>query len=153
MECATRLVLAECLERLRREATQGVVDTGRYRCRFVVWGQGPALVLIPGMASDAMSFVMLMARLQTHFCCISYYLPDGIDDGARLFKYRHEDLASDLFSLLDHLPIDTCSLLGFSLGATIALSALHRQPNRFSRAILQGGFARRRLSRGEVLLA
>jgi pimeloyl-ACP methyl ester carboxylesterase len=152
-DCAKRLVLNECLERRQREAQQGVVDTGRYRCRYVVWGRGPALVLIPGMASDALSFVMLMARLQAHFRCVSFDLPDGVDDGAHLMTYRHVDLTSDLFALCDHLRIRDCSVLGFSFGSTIALSALQQQPGRFSRAILQGGFARRPLAAAEVLLA
>ena len=152
-DCSKRLLLAECLERYRREAQQGVVDTGRYRCRHVVWGRGPTLVLIPGMASDAMSFVMLMARLQTHFRCVSFDLPDGVDDGAHLMTYHHADLTSDLFALLDYLRIRDCSVLGFSFGSTIALSALHRQPGRFTKALLQGGFARRPLSRAEVMLA
>ena len=59
------------------------MDTGRYRCRYVAWGQGPPLICIPGMAGDAISFVMLMTRLQTHFRCISYDLPDGGQDTVR----------------------------------------------------------------------
>jgi 3-oxoadipate enol-lactonase len=152
-DCAKRLVLSECLDRRRREAQFGVVDTGRYRCRYVVWGRGPTLVVIPGMASDALSFVMLMARLQAQFRCVGFDLPDGIDDGAHLMTYRHADLTNDLFALLDHLHIRDCSVLGFSFGSTIALAALHQQPGRFSRAILQGGFARRPLAAAEVLMA
>ena len=151
--CAKRLALGECLAQFRREAQPGVVDTGRYRCRYVSWGRGPTLVLIPGMASEALSFVMLMARLQAQFRCVSFDLPDGVGDGAHLMTYRHADLTSDLLALLDHLRIRDCALLGFSFGSTIALSALQRQPGRFSRAILQGGFAHRPLARAEVLLA
>jgi pimeloyl-ACP methyl ester carboxylesterase len=152
-DCTQRLLLAECLDRWHREAQTGVVDTGRYRCRYVVWGRGPTLVLIPGIASEALSFVMLMARLQSHFRCISFDLPDGVDDGARPRTYRHEELTSDLFALIDHLNVRECTLLGFSFGSTIALAAAHRQPQRFSRVILQGGFACRPLSRAEVFCA
>ncbi len=152
-ECAQRLVLRECIERRAREAEFGVCDTGRYRCRYVVWGRGPTLVLIPGLASDALSFVMLMARLQAQFRCVSYDLPDGVADGARLTTYRHADLASDLFALLDHLHLRESFLLGSSFGATITLTALQQQPTRFARALLQGGFARRPLSVPEILVA
>jgi pimeloyl-ACP methyl ester carboxylesterase len=146
-------VLADCLSRWDREAHAGVVDTGRYRCRFVLWGRGPALVLIPGMGMDAQGFLMLMARLQSSYRCISYDLPDGSADGANLMRYRHADLADDLFALLDHLAIRKTHVLGSSFGSTIALQALHAQPGRFERAILQGGFARRPLARAEVLAA
>ena len=148
-DCSRRLLLVDCLARWQREARHGEVDTGRYRCRHVVWGTGPTLVLIPGLASDAISFVMLMARLSTYFRCVSYELPDGVADGARLTTYRHDDLTSDLFAMLDHLRLRECFLLGYSFGSTITLSALHQQPQRFPRAILQGGFARRKLSSAE----
>lgn len=152
-DCAQRLVLRECLERWRTETRHGVCDTGRYRCRHVVWGNGPTLVLIPGMGLDAVGFVMLMARLQAHFRCVSFDLPDGNSDGARVRSYRHADHVADLFALLDHLSIRACTLLGSSFGSTIALAALHEQPGRFPRAILQGGFARRPLAWAEVMAA
>lgn len=152
-DCAKRLTLQDCLQRWRSETEQGVVDTGRYHCRYVVWGQGPTLVLIPGTALDAYAFVMLMARLQASFRCVSFALPDGDADGAHLMSYRHADLVADLFALLDHLSIRQCSLFGSSLGSTIALAALHAQPGRFSHALLQGAFARRPLAPAEVLAA
>jgi pimeloyl-ACP methyl ester carboxylesterase len=152
-DCTKRLLLGECLERYGREAQQSVVDTGRYRCRYVVWGRGPTLVLIPGMGMDALGFVMLLARLRSDFRCVSFDLPDGEADGAHLMTYRPADFVADLFALLDHLSIRQCFLLGSSFGSTIALAALHSQPSRFPRAILQGGFARRPLARAEVLAA
>jgi 3-oxoadipate enol-lactonase len=94
-----------------------------------------------------------MARLQEHFRCVSFDLPTGDGDGARLMQTTHADLVSDLFALLDHLNVPRCFVLGSSFGATIALAAMYRQPSRFSHAIVQGGFARRKLSRAEVLAA
>lgn len=150
-ECSRRLVLSECLDAWQREAERGEVDTGRYRLRYGAWGHGPALVLIPGLCSDARMFVLLMARLRSHFRCIAYDLPTGADDGARLTRYRHDDLVRDLFALLDHRRLRQCFLWGSSFGATIALAALAEQPRRFMRAIVQGGFARRPLAPAEVL--
>ncbi len=152
-DCSRRLLLGDCLEIWKRETQPGVVNTGRYRCRYVSWGRGPTIVLIPGMAMDALGFVMLITRLQPHFQCISYDLPDGNLDGANLMRYRHTDFAADLFALLDHLGIQQCYLLGSSFGSTIALSAMRAQPDRFPRAILQGSFARRPLALAEVLAA
>jgi pimeloyl-ACP methyl ester carboxylesterase len=149
--CATRLLLADCLERRQREAEFGVCDTGRYRCRYVAWGRGPTLVLIPGLASEALSFVLLMARLQSHFRCISYDLPDGVADGARMSRYRHVDLVADLFALLDHLQVADCVVSGSSFGSTIALQAIQQAPSRFTHGVLQAGFARRPLAPMEVL--
>jgi 3-oxoadipate enol-lactonase len=151
--CATRLRLSDCLARREREAEFGVLDNGRYRCRYVIWGRGPTLVLIPGLASQALSFVMLMARLQSHFRCISYDLPDGGSDGAHLRTYRHADYVSDFFALLDHLHIEQCVPYGASFGSTVVLNAVHQQPQRFTHGIVQGGFARRPFAPMEKLAA
>src|SRR5262249_13779581 len=45
--------LSEALERYRREAVHGVCDTGRYRCPYYTWGEGPTLLLVPGLADDS----------------------------------------------------------------------------------------------------
>lgn len=151
-ECSRPLVLRECLERWRREARHGTLDTGRYRCRIFAWGEGPPLVCIPGLASEGRAFVPLLARLSGHFCGISYDLPVGGADGARLTTYRHDDYVADLFALLDHLHLERCHLLGQSFGSTVALAAALRQPQRFERLILLGGFARRPLAPAEVFV-
>jgi 3-oxoadipate enol-lactonase len=151
--CATRLTLAEVLSRFEREAHRGFCDTGRYRCPYYVWGSGPDLVFVRGLCDDRLSFVMPIARLAQQFRCISYDLPAGGADRACLSRYRHDHLVDDLQALLDHLAVPQAYLFGSSFGSTIVLEALRRQPPRFPRGILQGGFARRPLARAEKLLA
>ncbi|MCI0680601.1 MAG: alpha/beta hydrolase [Gemmataceae bacterium] len=151
--CAEQLALPQTIERFRREALWDTCDTGRYRCRFSVWGEGPPLVIIPGMCDDPWSYVLPMARLSATFCCVAYHLPAGAGDGARLVGYRHDHLVDDLFALLDHLKMDHACLLGSSFGCTVALVALQRRPERFPRGVLQGAFARRPLAWAEVMLA
>jgi pimeloyl-ACP methyl ester carboxylesterase len=102
---------------------------------------------------DAESFVLLAAGLAQEFRCIAYDLPNGKDDAASLTRYTHKDLVDDAFALLDHLSIAQGYLFGSSFGSTIALAAMHSQPKRIARAVLQGGFARRPLAVAEVLLA
>ncbi len=145
--------LAAALERYRREAVRGTCDTGRYRCRYFTWGSGPTLALIPGLADDADSFALLAAHLSSHFRCVAYDWPTGLDDGARLDRYRHGDFVSDLFALLDHIGARETFLAGYSFGSTVALAAINRQPERFPRAVLLSGFANRQLAPAELLLA
>ena len=45
----------------------------------------------------------MMAALRRQFRCVGYELPEGGPDGARLSRYQHADLVSDLFALLDPL--------------------------------------------------
>lgn len=151
--CSQKLLLEHAVDRFRQEAVWGTCDTGRYRCSFSVWGEGPPLVFVPGLCDDTWSYILPMARLSDKFCCVAYHMPAGNGDGARLLRYRHHHLVEDLLALLDHLKMDQAYLLGSSFGSTVALAALHRQPERFPRGILQGGFARRPLAWAEVMLA
>jgi 3-oxoadipate enol-lactonase len=145
--------LSQALRRFDREARRGVCDTGRYRCPYYVWGDGPPLVLVPGLCDDCLSFVPLLALLSPHFRCIAYDLPTGQGDGARLSAYRHADYVADLFALLDHLRLDRAYLFAVSFGSTVALGALAASSGRLPRAVLQGGFACRPLAWAEVALA
>lgn len=140
-------------ERFRREACPGVCDTGRYRCGFYVWGEGPDLVFIPGLCDDALSFLLPISRLAGSFRCIAYDLPTGESDGARLARYCHADYVADVFALLDRIGSRAAYLFGSSFGSTMALAAMHEAPERFPRAVLQGGFARRPLAWAEAMLA
>lgn len=146
------LALKEALSRFEQEARWSVCDTGRYKCPYYVWGDGPTLVFVPGLSDDARSFVLPIFYLHHHFRCIAYDLPAGRGDGARLGHYRHADYVDDLFALLDHTEARHSFIYGLSFGSTITLAALARQPERFPRAIVQGGFAHRHLSIAEQLL-
>src|SRR5690348_16542833 len=101
----SRPSLSDLRARFAREATTGTCDTGRYDCRYFVWGQGPPLLMIPGMADDSQSFLQLASELASSFRCIAYDLPAGRHDRARLRRYTHEGLVADAFALLDHLHI------------------------------------------------
>jgi pimeloyl-ACP methyl ester carboxylesterase len=147
------ITLADAQAKFERQAVRGNCDTGRYRCPYYVWGSGPPIVMIPGLADDSLSFILVSALLAPHFRCIAYDLPTGAGDGAKLRRIAHTDLARDLFGLLDHLDIPQTYLLGSSLGGTIALAAMQASPKRIPRTVLQGAFAYRPLGIGALLLA
>jgi pimeloyl-ACP methyl ester carboxylesterase len=152
IESAAPIPLAEALRRWRERARFGVCDTGRYRCRWFEWGEGPPVLFIHGMADQARSFVPVMAHLASTFRCVAYELPAGEGDGARLGRITHADLVADVFVLLDRLHVDRVSLYSSSFGGMIALAALHQAPQRFFRAVLQCAFAYRPLAPAEQFL-
>jgi pimeloyl-ACP methyl ester carboxylesterase len=145
--------LAEALSRFKCEAVRCVCDTGRYRCPLYVWGDGPNLVFVPGLADDGLSFAMPMALLSRQFRCISYDWPSGEGDGAHLASYRHRDFASDLLAVVDQVAGGEAFVHGYSFGASVALAAMHARPAAIPRAALLGGFACRRLAPAEIMLA
>jgi len=145
--------VTEALARLAKEGRPGVCDTGRYLCRYALWGQGAPIVFVHGISDMARSFALVAADLCRDFTCVLYELPTGENDRAGMGGYRHTHLASDLITLLDHLNLDRTYIFGSSFGATIVLRALAEYPQRFARAVLQGAFARRPIGRREVILA
>lgn len=131
-------------------ARVGRWDGPRYRMTYRVLGEGPPLVLIPGIASTYRGYALTLNRLAERFKTVVYDYPgEHRGDGARLGKIGHDDLVDDVFGLLDHLNAGRAFLVGPSFGSTITLRALHREPRRFPKAVLQGAFARRRFSPAE----
>ena len=146
--------LLSARRRFGTEAVSGVVQTPRYRLRYWVWGDGPPIIFVHGMIDTTRSFCMQMrGMVDAGFRCIGYELANGGPDGANLGVYRQHHYAEDLIALLDHLQLPRVDIQGSSFGSTVALSALARFPDRFRRAVLQGGFARRPLIRIERGLA
>jgi pimeloyl-ACP methyl ester carboxylesterase len=50
--------------------------------------------------------------------------------------YGTYKLAADVVALLDHLLLETASLVGYSMGSVVALHLLHTCPQRFGRSVL-----------------
>jgi pimeloyl-ACP methyl ester carboxylesterase len=135
-----------------RDAQVGAWDGPRYRMTYRVLGQGPPLILVPGIASTYRVYALLLNTLATRFRTILYDYPgEHPDDGARLARINHEHLVDDLFGLLDHLNLGRVFLAGISFGSTVTLRALHREPRRFPKSVMQGAFAWRKFGPAERL--
>jgi pimeloyl-ACP methyl ester carboxylesterase len=127
-----------------REAQVGTWLGPRYRLTYRLLGQGPPLILVPGIASTYRSYALLLNTLAARFRTVLYDYPgEHSDDGARLGQITHDHLVDDLFGLIDHLNLGRVFLVGLSFGSTVTLRALHREPRRFPKAAVQGAFARR----------
>lgn len=150
MTHATLDDLRSATARFEAEAVQESFQTPRYRLRYCTWGDGPTIVVVHGLCDTTLSFCMLLAKLvDAGFRCVGYELANGKDDDAIFGRYRHDDYVADLLALVDHLKLDDPFILGSSFGSTITLAALAAHPGRFRKAVLQGGFATRRLMRIE----
>jgi pimeloyl-ACP methyl ester carboxylesterase len=145
--------LTEARARFEKETTRGICRTAHYRMPYYVWGEGPPLVFVHGVADSSHSFLMPISRLSAHFRCIAYDLPTGRGDRARIRGWTHDDLVRDLWTLLDHLDIRQSYLFGSSFGSTIVVRAMAQQPERVPRAVLQGGLAHRPLTSRERWVA
>ena len=133
-----------------REAQTSTMPGPRHRMTYRVLGEGPPLILVPGLASTYRGYAPTLRRLAERFRTIQVDYPgEHPDDGVDLAAIGHDELVDDLFRLSDHLKLDSPGLFGLSFGSTLSLAALHRDPVRFGKAVLQGGFANRRFQLAE----
>jgi len=116
----------------------GTAQLRHYAARFSVWGEGPPLVLGPGLAGG-MHLVGPLARvLARHFQVISYQLRGEDDCFALRRRFSLVDLVDDLNELLDWFGLERPSLMGVSFGGVLGLELAIRRPGRMQALMLQG---------------
>ena len=100
-----------------------------------IYGQGRPLVMLHGWAMHSgiwRDFARQLAR-QRHVICLD--LP-GHGRSANLDRFELSAIAS---SLIDAIPLNRFSVLGWSLGATVALEMAARFPGRVQSLLLLSG--------------
>lgn len=117
----------------------GCVFLRNYTAQYLEWGQGPTLVLLPGLAGGVGLINPLAAALARHFRVISYQLRGEDDCFALRRRFDLSDLVEDLVEFLDGMCLESPILLGVSFGAAIALEFASRHRNRLSALVTQGG--------------
>src|SRR5262249_47264947 len=106
------------------------------------WGDGPPLVLVPGLAGGFELLGPLARLLARDFRVISYQLRGEDDCFALRRRFGHADLVDDLHEFLDLMSLERPALMGVSFGGTLALSLAARRPSRVDSLVLQGTGAR-----------
>lgn len=113
--------------------TAGLARLGELELYYETQGTGPPLVLIHGSLMTIGLMNDYPARLAGHRQVIAVELQGHghtRDIGRPL---RYEFLADDIAALLDHLGLDQADLVGYSLGAGVALQVAIRHPGRVRR--------------------
>ncbi|MBI1323970.1 alpha/beta fold hydrolase [bacterium] len=148
--CPRPASLSKALEDFDRTAEVRVIETPYYRTTCRIIGEGPPLLVSPGLASTYRGFALFLNTLAERFRTIIYDYPgDNPDDRANLGRIDHDALTDNLFATLDGLGIGKAFLVGISFGSTLTFKALARDARRFPKAAVQGAFARRKFSPAE----
>jgi pimeloyl-ACP methyl ester carboxylesterase len=116
----------------------GCAHLKHYSVRYREWGQGPPLVLIPGLAGGFELLGPLARLLSDNFRVISYQLRGEDDVFALRQRFGLQDLVSDLAEFLDWQCLERPSILGVSFGGVLGLEFAARYPNRLQNLVLQG---------------
>lgn len=109
---------------------------------YEVHGAGQPVVMLHGAAVtftgnfDACGWIDPLTTRGLQVIGLDFRGHGASDKPADATLHGTTALTSDVIALLDHLDIDQACLVGFSIGTTIGLHALHTHPKRFRAAAL-----------------
>ena len=117
------------------------VDVAGARVNYLVDGQGPGLVLVHGTGGSAeISWIPMLERLAASWTVVRPdYAGSGKtrDDGGPLTM---AGLAGQVVAAAEHAGLASFHLLGYSLGALVAVQAAADNPQRVRSLVALGGF-------------
>ena len=120
----------------------GCAQLRHYTAAYQEWGEGPPLVLVPGLAGG---FGLLgpLARVLAHrYRVISYHMRGEDDCFALRRRFDLTDLVEDLAEFVDWQGLERPALFGVSFGGVLALEFAARYPSRLQALAVQGVGAR-----------
>jgi pimeloyl-ACP methyl ester carboxylesterase len=113
-----------------------------YTAEYREWGDGPPLVVVPGLAGGFGLLGPVARILADHFRVISYHLRGEDDCFTLRRRFGLDDLVEDLAEFLDWHCLERPALLGVSFGGVLGLELAARFPNRLRALAVQGVGAR-----------
>ncbi|HEV3144621.1 MAG TPA: alpha/beta hydrolase [Gemmataceae bacterium] len=113
-----------------------------YTATFREWGEGPPLVVIPGLAGGIDLLAPLARALSSHYRVIAYQLRGEEDCFALRRRFGMRDLVEDLAEFVEWLGLEQPDILGLSFGGVIGLQYAAAFPYRLRSLSVQGVGAR-----------
>jgi pimeloyl-ACP methyl ester carboxylesterase len=120
----------------------GYVHLKHYTAAYCEWGEGPPLVLVPGLAGGFELLGPLARLLARHHRVISFQLRGEDDAFALRRRFDLKDLVDDLAEFLAWYGLEAPPVMGVSFGGVLALEYAVRRPHGLSALIVQGAGAR-----------
>jgi pimeloyl-ACP methyl ester carboxylesterase len=149
--CPPPLVWQEVLAAYHSESQPWELDRGTRRLIGRTWGEGPPLYLLNGFVATAELYALMVYLLRDSFRCVVF--DTAVNPQSRRERPSLSDFAEDVIAVADHHEDRSVQLFAPTFGAAVALQAAMEHPGRITGLALQHGFASRRLSWSERLLA
>jgi pimeloyl-ACP methyl ester carboxylesterase len=123
------------------EITRHFVDVGSRRVHYRRAGKGPPLLLAHQSPRSSAEYESLIRQWAEHFTCIAPDTPGfGQSDPLPIDDPTIDDFADAMLGFLDAVGLGRVGGYGFHSGGIILVTALRKQPQRFS-ALAIGGYA------------
>ncbi len=140
------LVVKATVDWLTTSGAEFSAGTGRagqahlkhYSVSYAEWGEGPPLILVPGLAGGFELLGPLARLLARHFRVVSYQLRGEDDPFALRQRFGLADLVHDLRAFIDWLGLERPAVMGVSFGGLLALEYAARYPLRLNSLVVQG---------------
>jgi pimeloyl-ACP methyl ester carboxylesterase len=116
----------------------GTAHLRHYAARFCVWGEGPPLVVVPGLAGGFPLLGPLARVLAREYQVIAYQLRGEDDAFALRQRFGVAELVNDLEEFIDWYGLESPPVMGVSFGGVLALELAARRPFRLQALITQG---------------
>lgn len=124
------------------DGTFGFAQLRHYTAEYREVGDGPPLILVPGLAGGFRLLSSLASELARHFRVISYQLRGEDDCFALRRQFGLTDLVNDLAEFIEWHQLERPAVVGVSFGGILALEFAARYPTRLGALAVQGVGAR-----------
>lgn len=120
--------------------TRHFVTIGNRRVHYRKAGSGPPLLMVHQSPRSSAEYEPLMTKWAEHFTCIAPDTPGFGQSDALPGDPDINDFAAALIQFMDAVGLERTAAYGFHSGGIILVSALKRNPSRFT-ALATGGYA------------
>ncbi|MDB5339054.1 MAG: Alpha/beta hydrolase family protein [Planctomycetaceae bacterium] len=151
--CPIALYWKQIRATFRQQSTSWEVARQGYSLQGRTWGNGPPLYILCGMGSTLTAFCLLVYLLKDSFRCVIFNYPGSVKSKSAGRRATIATLRDDLLAAADFHGDRQFHIFANSFGGLAALETLRAAPDRIVRAVIQGGFARRRFSLTEWAIA
>lgn len=130
------------LRKTPRFGTGRMVFVNKIRIHFIEFGDGPPLVMLPGILGNYRTWNPLLPVLSNEFRCLAIDFPGiGASDKPADFEYNLKQIANLIIDLLDELKIEIAHFMGLSYGGSLVYYLAAQFPLRVGRGLTLEGWA------------
>lgn len=117
------------------------IDIGDAEIHYQEQGQGPPLMLVPGLGGGGAFWTQQMDDFAAHFRVVIHDHRGAGQSTHSPIAYSVDQMADDTLKLMDGLGIETAHLVGHSTGGAIGLVIAQDRPERLSSLVLSASWA------------